>query len=154
MAQSLKRDKPFTGEVIRLYEENTNRPGKDARRALAMVFDRTETYIEFGDTVQQKLEAREPAAAYGDSPEVARLIRAFSWLTDDEKATLLGDLESKAATNKAIAKQLGPRFKIASDETYRKVLERGGDFPPGTKKRQSTPRRRPAIGHPEDPDVE
>lgn len=76
------------------------------------------------------------------SPEVTRLIKAFAWLMDDERNHLLRDLEAKAATNKAIAKQLGPRFKVASDATMLEVLKRGGDFPPGSKKKSKATRQK------------
>lgn len=49
MASRIGRAKPFSGELLRLYEADKHRPGKAARKALALVFDRSETYIEFGD---------------------------------------------------------------------------------------------------------
>lgn len=151
MAAAIDRKKPFTGELIRLYELDENRPPPDARRALAKVFDKTESYIEFGDSKQ---EAREPAPSYaaGLAPDVDRLIRAYTWLMDEERDALLKELEAKAETNKQIAKRLGPRFKFASDERVLEALKRGGDFPPGSKKKQTAKRRRPPTFREEDPE--
>lgn len=153
MAQALKRDEPFTGEVIRLYETDKNRPGKDARLALALVFERTESFIEFGElSPTSSAQVREPDAQYATGKKVDRLIKAFTWLTDDEQETLLKELEAKATANKAIARQLGPRFKIASDATMLDLLKKGGDFPPGTKRRPAPKPRRAQL--PDDPDPE
>lgn len=49
MAAAIGKKKPFSGELIRLYETGTNEPGNEARRALALVFGKTEAYIEFGE---------------------------------------------------------------------------------------------------------
>lgn len=93
-----------------------------------------------GVTVHELLTGeRVPARGEGDSPEVERLIRAFSWLMEDEQAELLKTIEAKAATNKVIAKQLGPRFRVASDAEYEAVLRKSGDFPPGAKKKRAKP---------------
>jgi transcriptional regulator with XRE-family HTH domain len=150
MAKAVGRDKPFAGESVRRYEEGIDKPRRDGRLALAKVFDRSEQYIEFGESARQ--EAREPSPTYGVdvAPEVERLIRAFSWLMEDERDALLKEIEAKAVTNKAIAKQLGPRFKITGDARVLEVLQNGGDFPPGKKK--AAQRRRPPTFKEEDPE--
>lgn len=53
MAAKVGRKKAFAGELIRLYEEDTNRPSVEARLALAKVFERNEVYIEFGVSAEQ-----------------------------------------------------------------------------------------------------
>jgi len=50
MAASIAREKPFSGEAVRRYEEGLDEPGNDARKALAAVFGKSELYIEFGDS--------------------------------------------------------------------------------------------------------
>jgi transcriptional regulator with XRE-family HTH domain len=40
--------RPFSGEALRLYEADENEPGKDALKALALVFQKSEPYIQFG----------------------------------------------------------------------------------------------------------
>ncbi len=49
MAAAVGKDRPFTGELVRLYETGANNPGNEARRALSLVFGKTETFIEFGE---------------------------------------------------------------------------------------------------------
>lgn len=57
MATAIARGEPFSGELIRLYEEDENRPSLDARAALGKVFERSEIYIEFGVMVDAPAEA-------------------------------------------------------------------------------------------------
>lgn len=136
MAKAIGRGKPFSGESIRRYEKGIDVPRRDGRAGLAAVFEKDEAYIMFGES-GTKAEAQQPTARYAAdlAPDVERLIRAYTWLMDEERDDLLKDLEAKAETNKAIAKQLGPRFKITSAERVLDVLKRGGDFPPGRRKK-------------------
>lgn len=48
MGTAIGRKTPFSGEVVRLYEENVNRPSPKARSALAKVFGVSEQFVEFG----------------------------------------------------------------------------------------------------------
>lgn len=123
MAKALGRAKPFTGELIRLYETHKNRPGKPARKALAVLFGKSEQQIEFGE-VNHASASSAPQQPSIDSPEVIRLALAFGWLTKRQKAELLKDVESKAATNKAIHKELGAReFEFKQDEEVARHLK-------------------------------
>lgn len=151
MAKAVGRKKAFTGELIRLYEIGKNRPKGDARLALSKVFGKSEAFIEFGES--GKPDAREPTARYASvlAPDVERLIRAFSWLTSEQQKQLLEGLEADAATNKAIAKQLGPKFEFAKDEKVLAGLKRSGDFPPGTRRRAAKVKRQPGFKE-EDPE--
>lgn len=85
MAQVIDRATPFSGEVIRLYEEDINEPGADARRALALVFDRSEMYIEFGATETgsstASTTARQPAATYNVSEAALEVARGYDQLS-------------------------------------------------------------------------
>lgn len=74
MAAAVGREKPFTGELIRLYEEDINQPGTEARSALAKVFARSESYIEFGETRRQ---ASAHSEAFELSPEEKNLIARY-----------------------------------------------------------------------------
>lgn len=82
MAEAIKREKPFSGELIRLYEEDTNKPGDDARLALAKVFDRPEVYLEFG-AMTEATRLEQPAAAYGLSKEALEVAKGFDLLSPD-----------------------------------------------------------------------
>lgn len=64
----IERKKPFSGEMVRLYEEGENRPGADARKALALVFNLSESEIEFG---KQQNAVRQNAAEYTSVSERA-----------------------------------------------------------------------------------
>lgn len=100
---------------------------------------KTDEYLVKVGRVRAGELIQEPPAEYtsSDSPQITRLIKAFAWLMDDEQEKLLRELEAKATANKAIAKQMGPRFSYATDETMLALLRRGGDFPPGSKKKSS-----------------
>jgi transcriptional regulator with XRE-family HTH domain len=60
MTAAVNRKKPFLVESIRQYEEDETRPGKEALKALALVFGKEESYILFGDR-------RPPAGAKTDA---------------------------------------------------------------------------------------
>lgn len=66
----------------------------------------------------QELMAGAPSVPtpLSEGKDVQRLIVAFGWLTDEQQKSLLADLESKAATNKAISRELGSRWEYKSDE--------------------------------------
>lgn len=87
-------------------------------------------------------------ARRADSPEVERLIRAFTWLMDDEREKLLEDLDARAEGNKRIFKEMGRKFRPLSDAEYRKR------FPNWNKKPPTKPRRQARPTLPEDPDPE
>lgn len=74
MATAIGKPKPFSGEMIRLYEQGENRPGVEARTALAKVFGKTDAYIEFGITPNPAPAnaLREPGVRYDALPEEER----------------------------------------------------------------------------------
>ena len=80
-AAGLPADQAFTGEAVRRWEENISKPSRDTRAALAKLFDKSESYIEFGSQPQQAGTVREPATApYGVSEEALEIARAFDQL--------------------------------------------------------------------------
>lgn len=85
MAAALKRDKPFSGEAVRLYEEDKNDPGREARRALALVFGRSESFIEFGDSPSiPATQARQPEGEYRSvSQRALDVARRFDLLSPE-----------------------------------------------------------------------
>lgn len=108
MAQALGRKNPFSGEVVRLYEDDQNRPGKDARRALSMVFEKSEAYIEFGDTAQaRKLES--PAADYAVAKDAREeiLLHLYRGLFSLQQAHLIQGLRALFDANQVTRKELG-----------------------------------------------
>jgi hypothetical protein len=80
MAKAIGREEPFSGEAIRLYEKDANEPGSDATRALALVFERPESFIQFGVMPAAAATAREPAAKYDLSDEALEVARGFDQL--------------------------------------------------------------------------
>lgn len=81
MAQAIGRSDPYSAEAVRRYEKELDSPGKEARRALAKVFGKTEQYIEFG----QSSEAPENA-----DPLLQQLLRLYGDLSADGRHAVLG----------------------------------------------------------------
>lgn len=111
---------------------------------------KTDEYLERVGRVPPRSETSAAIQFESDSPQITRLVKAFAWLMDDEQKKLLADLEAKAATNKTIAKELGPRFRIKPDQEMLEHLKRGGDFPPGTKKKAARSRQPKRGGYREE----
>lgn len=78
MGQAINRE-PYSGEAIRRYEEGLDEPGNDARRALAAVFEKTESYIEFGETAPTTKDGL-----------LRQLIELYAALSMDGRDRLLG----------------------------------------------------------------
>jgi transcriptional regulator with XRE-family HTH domain len=78
LANATGKKKPYSGEAVRRWEENIDQPGREARAAIAKLFERSESYIEFGDQPQatRANEARQTAAQYV-SDEALAIARAF-----------------------------------------------------------------------------
>lgn len=72
-----------------------------------------------------------------DSSEIQRLITAFGWLTDEQQKAALADLESKAETNKAISRELGPRWEFKPDNHVAKHIEPDVHTHPMTRKKKT-----------------
>jgi transcriptional regulator with XRE-family HTH domain len=132
MAVALGRAKPFAGETIRQYELGNTDPGKDARRALARVFDRAETYIEFGDPGQAATKAQQPTAAH-DEADRARdtreeiLLYLYRGLFGLQQERLIVGLRAMFHANQFTRKELGQKpLRGVSDEQVRKAF---GDAP-------------------------
>ncbi len=94
MAAAVGREKPFSGEVIRLSEEDLNAPGVDARRALAKVFDRSEIYIQFGATAVSNTPQHEVSTA---ALEIARAFDQLSTVCQDHVRAQIELLSGTAA---------------------------------------------------------
>lgn len=129
MAKAIGRKQPFSGEVVRLYEEGLNSPGKDARRALASALGRDEQYIEFGDAPQ----ARQPAAPYGDDEDRARdaregiLLHLYRGLFSFQQERLIVGLRALFQANQITRKELGHSvLRGVSDDQVRAAF---GDAP-------------------------
>ena len=81
MADAIRRAKPYTGEQIRRYETDVDRPPPDARRALARVFSKSEAFMEFGEAHERAHAAQQTSASYsGISDEALEIARAFDHL--------------------------------------------------------------------------
>lgn len=117
MALALQRKKPFSGEVVRLYEEDENRPGKEARRALALVFQRSESYLEFGDSPQRH-KAASPTAAYA-VPQNAReeiALELFRGLTPEQQREQVKELRAAYEANRQVQTFLPSPLRTYSNE--------------------------------------
>lgn len=120
MGTALSR-KAFSGEMVRLYEEGTNRPGKEARRALAQVFDRPESYIEFGDPTH----AKQPKSASKAAPDEAvaqnarekMILLLFRGLTPEQQRELILKTNAQVVGNREIqARFLNKPLRTFSNE--------------------------------------
>lgn len=72
----INKQPPLSGEAIRRYEIGKNSPGKDVRRGLAAVLNKSEVYIEFGDSPPAKGNSDADALwnAYLKAPSHERII--------------------------------------------------------------------------------
>lgn len=98
MATAIGKDKPFSGEAIRRYENDIDRPGRAALAALTKVFNRDGAFIEYG-VVRERTGINEPAATYAvplrnEGDTLLAIVRAF----------LETDAEGKDVMAKTIAK--------------------------------------------------
>lgn len=102
MAAAIGREDAFSGELIRLYEEGTNRPSVEARAALAKVFDRSEIYMEFG-TDQTALAVRQVQPEYKLSARAMDVAKRFDQLSADcqDHVSSQIDLLAGARANRA-----------------------------------------------------
>lgn len=111
MAKAVQREKPFTGEVIRLYEEDKHKPGKAARTALAAVFDRDEFYIEFGESGRVIITSSRAAHTNKRATEqTAReqiLLHLFSGLFKLQQRELIDEMHALYRANEITRKELG-----------------------------------------------
>lgn len=95
MAWVIERKEPFSGEMVRLYEEGKNRPSVAARTALALVFNLSESEIEFG----KQDVARQPAAEYRSVSERALdVARRFDQLSPACQAHVSAQIDLLKAT--------------------------------------------------------
>lgn len=110
MAAAVGRAKPFSGEVIRLYEADKHKPGKAARKALAEVFKRDEAYIEFGDDAQK---VRQPQGSYSVEKPVAHsaqeeiVLHLFAGLFKLQRRELIDEMRALYQANQITRKELG-----------------------------------------------
>lgn len=131
MAKALSREKPFSGEVVRLYEEDKNRPGPQARRALAKVFEKDEAYIEFGESrpavrqEQAHYDISDDARARDAKEEILLLL--YRGLFSLQQTKLLQNLRAAFDANQITRKELGQKpLRGVSDQQVREAF---GDAP-------------------------
>lgn len=89
-------------------------PRRTRLSQVAQVLGVSEAYL-----LASSLEEEERAPV---DPQADRLVRAFFWLTDEQRRQQLGMIEAMAAANKAIAKEISGRVKPVSDEYVAKHL--------------------------------
>lgn len=164
MAKAIDREKAFSGEVIRLYEEGINAPGADARAALAKVFERPESYIQFGVDAGAKHQDAELTnderaliVRYRNADPrwqlSLRLLAALATEDQIEAATdvnvvvarILGKkpAEIRYASNERVAAAFGPAPVIPRQELAH-VMERTASYNSGLRDRASkrSPKKR------------
>lgn len=96
---------------------------------------------------ESKPTSDEEAPQKIESAEIDRLIRAYAWLSEEEQAELLKDLESKAVTNKAFMKQMKNRLRLKTDAEMLDHLQRTGALDAeGKVSRPRRPAPRPKSG--------
>lgn len=101
MALAIDREKPFTGEVIRKYETGVNEPGNDARKALAIVFKKTERYIEFGD--EKKTDG---ALVENANPVIAEIARLWEHVPRPAQNSMLDYMRTARENALAFTREL------------------------------------------------
>lgn len=112
MAVAIAREKPFSGELIRQYEADVVKPGGPARGALAIVFKRSEAWLEFGDGPQK---VRSPIGAYeiprtGDpSAQEQILLHLFAGLFKLQKRAVINEMYALYLANEVTRKELGQK---------------------------------------------
>lgn len=133
MSKAAGRTTPFSGEVVRLYEEGTNHPSKDARRALALAFGREEPYIEFGG-YSKKAQSEDRAK---DAKEEI-LLYLYRGLFTLQQARLIQNLRALFDANQITRKELGQTpLRGVSDQD---VVRAFGKTPPPKGSRKKTKR--------------
>lgn len=101
MAKAIAREKSFTGELVRKYETGENEPSNDARKALAIVFKKTERYIEFGD------EKKTDGALVGDTnPVVAEIARLWEHVPRPAQDSMLAYMRTARDSALAFTREL------------------------------------------------
>jgi len=133
MAKAIDRKKPFTGELIRLYETGKNTPRGDARRALAIVFGREEVYIEFGSSTPK---AEEPIATYEKEPSAREdmMLTLFRGLTREQQRELVIETMAMVDGNKEIQRRfLNKPLRTYSNEEVKAAF---GKVPSAVKVRK------------------
>lgn len=141
MAKAINKKNAFSGELIRLYEEDINRPSPETRGALAKVFERSEVYMEFGITPgeptapsveftadEQALVARYRAA----DPRWQLSLRLLAALAVEDQLAVATDV------NIVVARILGMKPK---DLRYPSDAEVAAKLGPAPHVRQRTPLR-------------
>lgn len=113
--------KHYAGEMIRLYEEGENRPGKDARRGLALAFEREESYIEFGDTSQSKLRPHDPDESRARDGKEEILLHLYRGLFTLQQQRLVTGLRALFDANQITRKELGqkPLRGVSDDQVVK-----------------------------------
>lgn len=143
MAAAMGRAKPFSGEVVRLYETDGNAPGKDARKALAAVFERDEAYIMFGGSPNRARrqrdheKAEEPAADYkAHDPKEEIALILFRGLVELQQRELITEMRALFDANQLIRQQMGGKpLRGVSNQDVERAF---GSVPAPTKKPHRT----------------
>lgn len=110
-------------------DETATAPRRTRIRQVARVLGVSEAYL-LASSVDE--EERAPIDPLAD-----RLVRAFFWLTDEQKAQQLGIIEAMAVANKAIAKEITGRVMPVPDEYVARHLRH-----PRELKRDAAPRKK------------
>lgn len=155
MAEAIHRAKPFTGEVVRLYEDNKHVPGKNARAALALVFGKSEQYILFGES---QPKAREELAAYsvggkGEAKALSArqeiLLDLFDGLFSLQQRDLIDEMRALFDANQITRKELG--HKLLRGVSNATVAAAFGPVPHPAKEKHHSHKKKDSAGHSPDP---
>lgn len=105
------------GAVSQWRNEMSTAMSYQAAQQLSARLGYSVEWLMKGEGPEQHHTAQEPSAAAYTNPNgvVERVITAFGWLTRAQQDQALADLEAKAEANKAISKELGPKWEFTPD---------------------------------------
>lgn len=99
--------------------ENGTAPARKRMAAVAKVLGVTHQELHTGVTET----AANAEAATDTDPRAKKVAALFFWLTEEQKAELLADVQSKAEGNRAIIKQLHSRLRPVSDQHVARTIK-------------------------------
>jgi transcriptional regulator with XRE-family HTH domain len=110
LAAAAGRAKPYSGEAVRLYETDANLPGKPVRKALAVVFNIDESYIEYGgkmSTLHQSTASYQLKTPTVPTAQEEILLHLFAGLFKLQRRELIDEMHALYRANEITRKELG-----------------------------------------------
>lgn len=152
MAKAIGRLKPYSGEQVRRYENAIDEPGNEARRALSLVFGRTEQYIEFGSPTESGRQAT--AHLTPKDAQEESLLFIFRGLFPEQKREEILNLMALAEANRWAREKRGVKAVTGNEQVRAHYGDVADLVKAKARKRKLTPNLHTKKGHLGDADVE